>query len=85
MLSICLWITTKVTSQITNQSLLSSGNTTVLGHTVNYTAAFYVENYEFPSSGIANGNISNATYVHSDFKLLDFVYDELTESAYDFL
>jgi hypothetical protein len=52
--------------------------------TLNFTAAFYGTNFEFPSSSLANGNITNATYVHTLFQLVDLVYDELTESAYEF-
>ena len=76
--------------QITNKSLITSGTSTFnpgtpQNRTFSYTAAFYGANFEFPSASPANGNITNATYVHTDFKLFDLVYDELTESAYQFL
>jgi hypothetical protein len=75
--------------QITNRSLIKSGTFTLnpsaaQNGTLNFTAAFYGTNFEFPSSSLANGNITNATYVHTLFQLVDLVYDELTESAYEF-
>lgn len=70
-------------SPITTEGYIMSGNGSWDGRGYNYTAAYYGPNNYMPSSLEEFGNLTNATYVHSDYKQLALGYDaNLDNSIY---
>jgi hypothetical protein len=70
-------------SPVLSDGYVVNGTSTLDGRGYNYTAAFYGVNNDLPSSMIGFGEITGATYIHSDFKALELQYDaDLWETPY---